>query len=110
MRSDHKPLEVITRKCIHKPPPRIQAMLLRLMKYNLYVNYQPDPMMYIADTLSRAYVESEHESDDIEVDTNMRIHSLVTNLPMFNQRKQKVQCATAEDETMVKLSQTIAGG
>ena len=66
--------------------------------------------MYIADTLSRGYVDSEHESDDIEVDTNMRIHSLVTNLPMSNPRKQKIQCATAEDETMVKLSQTIAAG
>ena len=74
-------------------------MLLRVMKYNLYVNYQSGATMYIADTLSRAYVESEHESDDIEVDINMRIHSLVTNLPMSNQRKQKVQCATAEDET-----------
>ena len=80
------------------------------MKYSLYVNYKPGPTMYTAGTLSRVYVESEHESDDIEVNTNMRIHSLVTNLPMFNQRKQKVQCATAEDETMGKLSQTIAGG
>ena len=42
-------------------------------------------------------------------DTNLRIHSLVTNLPMSNQRKQKVQCTTAEDEIMVKQSQTIAG-
>ena len=67
-------------------------------------------MIYIADTLSRAYVESEHENDDIEVDKNMRIHRLITNLPMSNQRKQKVQCATAEDETLVKLSQTIDGG
>ncbi|KAK2193233.1 hypothetical protein NP493_16g03036 [Ridgeia piscesae] len=91
VRCDHKLLEMITRrKSIHKASPWIQAMLLRLIKYNLYVNYQPGPTMYIADTLSRAYVESEHESDDIEVDTNMRIHSLVTNLPMSNQRKQKV--------------------
>ena len=73
------------------------------------MNYQPGPTTYIADTPSRAYVENEHESDDIEVDTNMRIHSLVTNLPMSSQRKQKVQWATAEYETMVKLSQ-IAGG
>ena len=90
VRSDHKPLEMITRESIHKVSPRILAMLLRLMKYNLYMNYQPSPTMYIADTLSRAYVETEHESDDIEVDTNMRIHSLVTNLPMSNQRNQKV--------------------
>ena len=109
VRSEHKPLVMITRKSIHKASPRSQAMLLRLMKYNLYVKYQPGPTMYIADTVSRAYVESEHKSDDIEVD-NMRIHSLFTDLPMSNQRKQKVQRATAEDETMVKLSQTLAGG
>ena len=108
VRTDHKPLEIITRKSIHKASPHTQAMLLRLMKYNLYVNYQLGPTMYIADTLSRAYMESERESDDIEVDTNLRIHSVFTNLPMSNLHK--VQCATAEDETMVKLTQTMAGG
>ena len=77
-------------------------MLLRLMKYNLDVNYQPGPTMYIADTLLRAYVESEHESDDIEVDANLRIHSLVTNLPMSNQRKQKVQCATVDCVPLIR--------
>ena len=51
VRSDHKPLEMITKKSIHKASPRIQVMLLRLMKYNLYVKYQPGPTMYIADTL-----------------------------------------------------------
>ena len=59
VRSDHKPLEIIIRKSIHKASPRIQSMLLRLMKYNLYVNYQPGSTMYIADTLSIAYMESE---------------------------------------------------
>ena len=91
---------MFTRKYIHKASPRIQTMLLRFMKYNLYVNYQPGPTLYIADTPSRAYVEREHESDDIEVDPNMRIHSLVTNLPISNQRKQKLQCATAEDVSL----------
>ena len=86
MKSDHNPLETITRKSIYKESPRFQAMLLKLMRYNLYVNYQPGSTMYIADTMSRAYVESEHESDYIVVDTNMRIHSLVASLPMTNKR------------------------
>ena len=54
VRSDHKPMEMTIRKSIHKASPRIQVMLLRLMKYYFYVNYQPGPTMYIADTLSRA--------------------------------------------------------
>ena len=61
-------------------------------------------------SMSRAYADSEHKSDDIEVDTDMRIHSLVMELPVSNQQKDKVQCAIAEYETMVKLSQTIAEG
>ena len=40
----------------------------------------------------------------------MRIHSLVTNLPMSDQWKEKVRCVTAEDQTLVKLSQTILAG
>ena len=85
--ADHKPLEMITRISIHKASSRIQAMLLRLIKYNHNVNYQPGPTMYIADTLSRAYMDREHESDDIQVDTNMRIHRLVTRT---------YQCPTSE--------------
>ena len=37
----------------------------------------------------------------------MRIHTLDKNLPMSNQRKEKVRCAPAEDQTLVKLSQAI---
>jgi len=57
------------------------------MKYNFYANYQPGPTTYIADTLSRSYMDSEHESDYIEVHTNMIIHSVVKEMPISNQRK-----------------------
>ena len=39
-------------------------MLLRLQKYNLHVKYLPGPQMYIADMLSRAYLQADHNQHE----------------------------------------------
>lgn len=46
--SDHKPLEIITKKPLAKAPPRVQRLLLKLMKYDLHVVHTPGKYMYIA--------------------------------------------------------------
>ena len=53
--SDHEPLKAVFKKEIHKSPKRLQRMCLALQKYNLDIEYKKGPLMYIADTLSRAY-------------------------------------------------------
>ena len=57
--SDHKPLETIFKKPIHSFPKRIQRMRLRLQNYDIQVEYIKGTTMFLADTLSRAYVEGE---------------------------------------------------
>ena len=54
--SDHKPLEAIFKKPIQASPKRLQSMLLRLQRYDLTVTYKRGKEMYLADTLSRAYL------------------------------------------------------
>ena len=57
--SDHKPLETIFRKPIHSAPKRLQRMRLRLQSYDIRVDsveYKKGTTMYLADTLSRAYL------------------------------------------------------
>ena len=54
--TDHQPLEMITRKSLNSAPKRLQRMLLQLQKFNLVVRYKKGKQMYIADTLSRAYL------------------------------------------------------
>ena len=54
--SDHKPLENIFRKPIDGTTARLQRFRLRLLKYDLNVQYVPGVKMFIADTLSRAYL------------------------------------------------------
>ena len=56
VQSDHKPLEAIMTKPLSQTPPRIQRLLIRLQKYNLTVYFVPRKLMFIADTLSRAYL------------------------------------------------------
>ena len=54
--TDHKPLESIMQKPLNSAPKRLQRMLLRLQRYNLRVRYKKGEKMYVADTLSRAYL------------------------------------------------------
>ena len=60
---DHKPLEAIVRKPLNAAPQRLQRMLLRLQKYNLELKYKKGQDMFLADTLSRAYLPEVNASD-----------------------------------------------
>ena len=62
--SDHKPLQAIFKKSLLAAPGRLQRMILRLQKYNINVIYKPGSQMYVADHLSRAYLEDQGEPDD----------------------------------------------
>ena len=59
VQSDHKLLEVIFKKPLVTAPKRLQRMLLRLQRYSVDVTYTHGSEMYIADTLSRAYIPGE---------------------------------------------------
>ena len=50
--TDHKPLETIVKKPLHKAPKRIQGMPLRLLQYDIEVTYRRGKEMHIADALS----------------------------------------------------------
>ena len=54
--SDHKPLEVIFKKPLHRAPKRLQRMLMRTQMYNINLGYRKGSTMQLADTLSRAYL------------------------------------------------------
>ncbi|KAL9967217.1 hypothetical protein ACROYT_G025395 [Oculina patagonica] len=75
--SDHKPLEAIFAKPIAKAPPRIQRLLLRLQHYHLKVKYVPGKLMFIADALSRAHLETTNTNQGIpDAETEMQIYLL----------------------------------
>ncbi len=73
METDHKPLETIFKKSLQKVPPRLQRMLMSLQLYDLHVSYKPGKELYIADTLSRAYLKEQTEP---LLEDELQVHSL----------------------------------
>ena len=80
VQTDHKPLESVVKKALHKTSPCLQRMLLKLQKYNLIINYVKGKDLHVADALSRAHLSvtaAEIDSEEIE----LPVHTIVQNLP-----------------------------
>ena len=66
VQTDHKPLVNIFNKPLLSAPRRLQRMLLQLQKYNLKLVYKPGKeLLFIADTLSRAFLSSDTREDEV---------------------------------------------
>jgi len=51
---------MIVKKPLAAAPKRLQRLMLRLMQYDVVIKYKRGPELYLADTLSRAYLPQEH--------------------------------------------------
>jgi hypothetical protein len=86
-------------------PPRVQRLLLRLRKYQPTVTYVPGKYLYIADTLSRASLNTTDTDEaisnaDLNDDIEVMIHSIVANVPTSKERLTQLKQMTAEDESL----------
>ena len=106
--SDHRPLEFIMKKPLSAAPPRLQRMLLRLQKYTFTLKYRPGKELVVADTRSRAYLPT--HSYSTEEDIACYVHTIMSNLPVSDQKMSEIQLETEKDETMKQLKQTINEG
>ena len=93
VQSDHKPLESIMLKALHKESPRLQRMLLKLQKYDLEVHYMKGKDLFVADTLSRAYLTLPPTDNDVE-DLEFAGHALVCDLPVSDSKLSQLQSTT----------------
>ena len=109
VQSDHKPLESIVHKPLHKVSPRLQRMLLKLQNYDLTIKYVKGKDLYVADTLPRAYLTN---ADDLtqSKDLEFAIHSMVENLPISKEKKSQLQVATANDHQLQQVLEIMRNG
>ena len=105
--SDHKPLEAIHKKDLNKVSPRLQLMLLKLLRYSLLIEYKPGNQMYIADTLSRAYVEAENKQ---KTSKQFYVHPLLTYYPAPRSRIDIYKEATLCDKSLQTVRQYLREG
>ena len=105
--TDHKPLEAIVLKPLNSAPKRLQRMLLRLQKYSLNIKYKKGEKMFLADTLSRAYLPEVNTCDFVrqleEVDHK-------ESLPFTGARWEQIKHVSADDPVFQQLRKTIRCG
>ena len=116
--SDHKPLETIFKKEIGKSPRRLQRMLLSVQNFNLTVRYKRGAELYIADTLSRAYLETvapEEFNDVLSVQETTLVRefetvSAVSEIANGTDRMLQIRKATEEDSVLCLVKYYIENG
>ena len=105
--TDHQPLVAIVLKPLNSAPSRLQRMLLKLQKFSLKVTYKNGKSMYLADTLSRAYLPEEHTcafTEELkEID-----HTL--GLAITEDRLQQIKHVSSDDPVLQALRETILRG
>ncbi|XP_031353678.1 uncharacterized protein K02A2.6-like [Photinus pyralis] len=95
--SDHKPLESLMRKGVAEVhSPRLQRIKVKLLKYNLTVIYKPGKEMYIADLLSRNYLQEPRQDDKF-------ITEVVHSINMTQEKKTEFQEESRQDSEIQKI-------
>lgn len=109
--SDHKPLEAIFKKPINSTSPRLQRMLLQLLKYQVVVQYAPGKTMLVADTLSRASVTCiDDTAREISEDIDVQVHTLLREFPASDAKLNEFRRETQSDPVLAKLIQLLRVG
>ena len=103
--SDHKPLEAIAQKPLRNAPKRLQGMLLKIQKYDIKIVYKPGTKMYLADTLSRAYISGSPSPCEEFEHVNAAKFVLMTD-----RTKERIKESTARDEVLQQLTEAILKG
>lgn len=106
--TDHKPLEIIAKKPLAAAPKRLQRLVMRLTQYDVEIKYRRGPEMYLADTLSRAYLPQEHYPGkaDHEVERVRSVNFLSKSQPQI----QEIREESAKDVVLQTLKATILNG
>ena len=86
-------------------PKRLQGMIIRLQKYDLEVRYEKGSKMFLADTLSRAFLPASKQ-DENEFETI----NMMKYLPVLEGRLLLIQQDTEADESLQVLKAVIQKG
>ena len=103
--TDHKPPEAIFMKPLHRAPKRLQGMLIRLQKYDLVVQCEKGNKMFLADTLSRAFLPS-----GVQIESEFETVNMMGYLPISEARLLQIQWETEQGESLHVLKAVIQHG
>lgn len=87
--------------------PRLQRLRLKLLKYDIDIEYLPGKYLHIADLLSRNYSSEIPEHD---ADMNEMVHSVEKYLRMSENRKKEFREYTIKDKVLSKVIECCEKG
>lgn len=106
VQNDHKPLAAILKKPLSMAPKRLQDIMMRFYRYDVDFEFVKGVNLVIADTLSRAYVDT----TDGNHDERARILTVNAFGDIPDARISEVREATAKDSNMQTLLNLIVDG
>lgn len=106
--SDHRPLENIFKKPLNEIPLRLQRMMLQLQNYDIEVQYKPGKELYLADALSRNFINNLDYIQDREIEAHVGL--VLTALDIPTDKIKTYQSETNKDETLKLLKTYILEG
>ena len=80
-------------------------MLLKVQKYDVTIIYKPGPEMYLADTLSKAFLPNTDNAQGEFENINA-----VKLLPMTDEKLEEMRTSTRDDEVLQQLKEVIQTG
>ena len=111
VQSDHQSLQSIWKKSIISASLRLQRLLLRLVHYDLNIEFLRGKENMIADALSRVcpLQSSNSKTKDSNIDV-IPVHHIMQTAPVSKTRLQELTLATQSDPTLSSLAKTIHKG
>ena len=101
--TDHKPLvPLLSSKPLDSVPVRVQRFRLRLMRFSFTIAHVPGKELNTADTLSRAPVTEQDESN-LSNETKEYVHAIVNNLPASEERLKAIREQQDQDQVCKQL-------
>lgn len=111
--TDHKPLlNIVNKQTIAEAPPRITRLLLRLLRYTVELTYVPGKLLFIPDTLSRAFVSRPASESDVSLqnEAELMVHSFIANLNCTDEFKIRLREETMNDLTLSHVKEYMMTG
>ena len=80
---------------------------MKFQRYDIQLVHKPGKEMYVADTLSRAYLK---HSDDNWFTEDFYVNTLSSHLPVSDEKLAEFRSATANDSTLQTLKSVVLNG
>ena len=105
LETDHKPLIAISQKPLGDAPPRIQRLMLRLLKYDIKFKFKPGKHLGVADALSRASLRNTKSTTEEVV--QIHVDSIRAHMPVSNVKWTEIAKQTQSDDKLKKVMEQI---